>query len=204
MASPPAASSLTATNPLDAATARRRLIRQLQGAYSGELAAGFAYRGHWKSVRDASERDRIRRIEEEEWHHRALVRELLHTLDAKPNPLREAIFWTIGRVLGLACHVTGWFLPMYGAGKLERGNIVEYEEAALFAAACGQQAMIECILDMAEVEWEHELYFRERIMGHSLLRLFKLWDAPPVKTTIRERFELAAAVTPARETDGDR
>ncbi|HEX2835033.1 MAG TPA: hypothetical protein VHW00_18610 [Thermoanaerobaculia bacterium] len=180
---------VAADAPTDSVDARRRLIRQLQGAFSGELAAGFAYRGHWKSVKDESERTRIRQIESEEWHHREIVRGLLAELDAKGNPVREAIFWTIGRVLGLSCHLTGWFLPMYGAGKLERSNIVEYEVAATYADACGQQAMIDCILGMAEVEWEHERYFRERVAGHPWLRLFKLWDAPPVKTSIRTRFE---------------
>ena len=167
---------------------RRLLIRQLQGACSGELAAGFAYRGHWKSVRDAAERDRIRIIEEEEWHHRTLVRELLHQLGANAHPLREAIFWLIGKALGGLCHFSGWFLPMYGAGKLERGNIIEYEEAALYAAACGHEEMIDCLLTMAEVEWEHELYFRERVIGHRLLRFFPLWVPPPPKATIRSRF----------------
>ncbi|HEX7808922.1 MAG TPA: ferritin-like domain-containing protein [Thermoanaerobaculia bacterium] len=189
MASLPATTDSPHIRPLDSATARRKLIRQLQGAFSGELAAGFAYRGHWKSVRDEAERTRIREIEADEWHHRELVRGLLAELGAKPNRLRDAIFWTIGRVLGLSCHLSGWFLPMYGAGKLERGNIVEYEVAAVYAEACGQQAMIECIVTMAEVEWEHERYFRERVAGHPLLRIFKLWDAPPVKTSIRTRFE---------------
>lgn len=176
------------TRALDSADARRGLIRQLQGAFSGELAAGYAYRGHWKSVKNEAERARIREIEADEWHHRELVRGLLSELGAKASPLREVIFWIIGRGLGLACHVSGWFVPMYGAGKLERGNIVEYEEAAVYAAACGQESMIDCILAMAEVEWEHERYFRERILGHPMLRLFKLWDAPPVKANIRARF----------------
>lgn len=166
---------------------RALLIRQLQGAYSGELAAGYAYRGHWKSVRDAGERERIRIIEEEEWHHRELVRGLLEQLGAKPNPIREVIFWIIGRSLGFGCHLTGWFLPMYGAGKLERGNIVEYEDAAVYASRCGQEAMIDCLLTMAEVEWEHEKYFRSRIEGHPWTRIFKLWDAAPPKTTIRSK-----------------
>jgi demethoxyubiquinone hydroxylase (CLK1/Coq7/Cat5 family) len=43
-------------------TSRSRLIQILQLAYSGELAAGYAYRGHARSVSDASERDRIRQI----------------------------------------------------------------------------------------------------------------------------------------------
>lgn len=170
--------------PVDA---REKLIRQLQGACSGELAAGYAYRGHWKSVRDASERERIRVIESEEWHHRELVLGLLQQLGAKPNRLREAIFWSLGRTLGALCHVSGWFLPMYGAGKLERHNIVEYEEAAVYAAECGHPEMIECLLTMAEVEWEHERYFRERVAGHRLLRLIPLWDAPPPKSAIRAK-----------------
>jgi rubrerythrin len=165
--------------------ARHKLIRQLQGAFSGELAAGFAYRGHWKSVSDPAERERIRTIESEEWHHRELVRGLLRDLGAKPNRIREAIFWIIGRTLGALCPLSGWFLPMYGAGRLERGNIVEYEHAAVFAEQCGHPEMIECLLSMAEVEWEHELYFRGRILGHRWLRFFPLWDAPPPKKSIR-------------------
>lgn len=171
--------------PFPRLDARRKLIRQLQGACSGELAAGYAYRGHWKSVRDPGERERIRIIEDEEWHHRELVLGLLRELGAKPNPLREAIFWIIGRTLGALCPVSGWFLPMWGAGRLERGNIVEYEHAAVFAAQCGHEGMIDSLLTMAEVEWEHELYFRERILGHRWLRFFPLWEAPPPKESIR-------------------
>jgi rubrerythrin len=169
------------------------LVRQLRGAYSGELAAGFAYRGHWRSVRDASERERIRIIEAEEWHHRELVRGMLDALGAKPNRVREAYFWIIGRALGLSCHVAGWFFPMYGAGKLERGNIVEYQEAALYASRCGHPEMIDCLLEMAEVEWEHENYFRSRIAGHPWTRLFRVWEAVPPKTSIRDKFRSAAA-----------
>jgi hypothetical protein len=55
---------------------RAQLITTLQMAYSGELAAGYAYRGHWHSVSDAEERDRIKIIEDEEWHHRRLVGEM--------------------------------------------------------------------------------------------------------------------------------
>jgi rubrerythrin len=165
--------------------ARALLIRQLQGAYSGELAAGYAYRGHWKSVRDAGERERIRTIESEEWHHREIVRGLLERAGGKPNKLREAIFWTIGRTLGTACFVSGWFLPMYGAGRLERYNIVEYEDAAVYAAQCGHEEMIEPLLEMAEIEWEHEKYFRSRVENHPLLRIFKLWPPAPPKESIR-------------------
>lgn len=165
--------------------AKARLVRQLQGAYSGELAAGFAYRGHWRSVRDEAERERIRVIESEEWHHRELVGGMLRALGAGPNRVREVVMFTIGRVLGAMCHVSGWFLPMYGAGRLERHNIVEYEEAARYARACGREELIDCLLSMAEVEWEHERYFREKAGSHRLARVIGLWDAAPPKTTIR-------------------
>lgn len=162
-----------------------RLIRQLRGAYSGELAAGYAYRGHWRSVRDAAERERIQIIEQEEWHHRELVGGLLAQLGAKPSRIREAIFFVIGKTIAAICHIGGRFIPMYGAGKLERSNIVEYEDAAKYAARCGHEEMIECLLVMAETEWEHERYFRECVAGHPLLRVFKLWEPAPPKEMIR-------------------
>ena len=65
------------------------LIGILQLAYSGELAAAYAYRGHWKSVSDPEERRRIEEIENEEWHHRKLVGEMLFSLNAGPSQSRE-------------------------------------------------------------------------------------------------------------------
>ena len=173
-------------------SARAKLIRQLQCAYSGELAAAFAYRGHWHSVRDPRERERIRQIESEEWHHRRLVGGLLEQLGARPLRRREAIFWCIGNFIAAFCHVGGWFAPMWGAGRLERHNIIEYEDAAMFAAACGRDEMIDCLLSMPEVEWEHERYFREKAAGHPLAKLLRIWDAPPAKEMIRARRATAA------------
>jgi hypothetical protein len=170
----------------------RALVHTLQNAASGELAAGFAYRGHWHSVRETADRERIHQIEDEEWHHRALVIGLLRDLGARPRRLREAVFWTIGRVLGAACHISGWFFPMYGAGRLERRNIVEYEDAARFALACGHPEMLDCLLGMAEVEWEHEKYFREKVTGHPWTRMFKVWKPAPPKEAIRAAFGRAA------------
>jgi demethoxyubiquinone hydroxylase (CLK1/Coq7/Cat5 family) len=171
---------------------RDLLIRQLRGAYSGELAAGYAYRGHWHSVRDAAERERIRIIEQEEWHHRELVGGLLAQLGAKPSRVREVIFFVIGKTIAGLCHIGGRFIPMYGAGKLERHNIVEYEDAARYASHCGQEEMIECLLAMAETEWEHEQYFRTCVAGHPLLRVLKLWEPPPPKERIRAKMGRAA------------
>jgi rubrerythrin len=165
-----------------------KLIGVLQLAYSGELAAGYAYRGHWHSVADMDERDRIQVIENEEWHHRELVGEMLKTLGAGPNRVREIRATIIGRVLGVLCHLSGWLVPMYGAGKLESKNIVEYETAARYARACGHTELTDCLLTMAEVEWEHEHYFRTRVLQHRWAARLSIWPKPPPKENIRSSF----------------
>src|SRR5687767_3629916 len=144
---------------------RKQLIRILQNAYSGEIAAAYAYRGHWKSLRESPERTNIRKIEAEEWHHRERVGRWLATLNARPRRLREAVFWTIGRTLGLSCHISGWFMPMYFAGRLESGNVIEYEDAAALAKELDMQECVDDLLDMARVELEHEVFFRQMVTG---------------------------------------
>ena len=96
---------------MDADADKQKLIATLQLAYSGERAAGYAYNGHWKSVSDREERERIRKIEDEEWHHRRLVGELLAGLGAGPKAWREVRAAIVGRVLGFLCHVSPWFSP---------------------------------------------------------------------------------------------
>ena len=172
--------------PSDKLNHRAKLIAILQMAYSGELAAGYAYRGHGHSVSDAAEKARIKTIEDEEWHHRKLVGEMLTNLGAGPNKVREIRAAVVGRVLGLMCHLSGWFAPMYGAGRLESRNIVEYETAARHALGCGREDLIDCLLTMAEVEWDHEHYFRSCVLSHRWSKRFSIWPEPPPKETIRE------------------
>src|SRR5687768_6323745 len=165
-----------------------KLINILQLAYSGELAAAYAYRGHWHSVRDTDERARIEQIENEEWHHRRLVGEMLEKLGAQPDQRRERRALIIGRTLGFLCHLSGWLAPMYGAGRLESRNIREYETAARYARDCGRDEFVDCLLTMAEVEWEHEKYFRSRVLIHLLGKRLPIWPEPPGKERIRETF----------------
>jgi hypothetical protein len=176
---------------------RARLIRQLQAAYSGELAAAYAYRGHWRSVRDAGQRARIRQIEEEEWHHRRLVGQMLRDLGGAPRLWREVRAFIVGRMLGVLCRVAGWFLPMYGAGRLESRNVEEYAAAARVAVACDRGDLVDCLLTMAEVEWDHEAYFRSRVKGHAGLRLFELWPAIAPRASIRAAHAAQQAPQPA-------
>lgn len=154
--------------------ARASLGRILQNAHAGEIAAAFAYRGHWKSVRSAQERERIRQIEEEEWDHRSRVRFWMEDLNIRPRRMRELVFWTIGRVLGVLCFVSGRFLPMYFAGRLESQNTAEYIEAAEFASVLGMEACVADLMHMSEKEREHEEYFREIVKGHWLLPTARL------------------------------
>jgi hypothetical protein len=174
--------------------AQRQLVALLQLAYSGELAAALAYRGHWKSVSRPSDRERIHKIEREELHHRALIAGMLRDLGESPQRSREARSWLIGQSLGLLCHVSGWLMPMYGAGKLESRNVREYEAAARYAWFCGRREWVDCILTMAEVEWDHEAYFRANVVVHPLGRHVPIWTAPPPKEHIRASFELDVSV----------
>ena len=100
----------------------------------------------------------------------------------------------VGRAISTFCLIGGWFFPMYGAGKLESQNIREYEHAARLALVAGLPWVDE-LLHLAEVEWDHELYFRERASSHFLWRVTPHWPVPPPRASIRERFDAWAAGT---------
>jgi demethoxyubiquinone hydroxylase (CLK1/Coq7/Cat5 family) len=159
-------------------SSRDALVGILQNAYSGELAAAYAYRGHWKSLKNADEIRSIQKIEDEEWRHRQKVGELLTALGAQPKKLKEIKMWLIGRSIGLLCHLIGWFLPMYFAGRLESQNIKEYADAAFHASELGLSEYGSELLVMSAVEKEHEIFFFTVVAGHRLLpfmRLFFHW-----------------------------
>lgn len=156
-------------------TVKANLIRILQNAHAGECAAAFAYRGHWKSVKNKEQKEQIKQIEAEEWAHREYVFIWLKKLDAKPRRLLEAIFWTIGRTIGIACFFSGWFFPMYFAGRLESQNVQEYVEAAEFAKELGLDTFVAQLLEMSAVEQKHEEFFKELIQNHILLRPTKFF-----------------------------
>src|SRR5690242_2634463 len=109
---------------------RARLIALLQAAHAGERAAALAYRGHWRATADPAERAAIRRIEDDEWDHRAALRTMLGRLRARPLFWRELRARVIGSLLGALCHLTGRWLPLWAAGRLESRNVGEYERAA--------------------------------------------------------------------------
>lgn len=166
------------SSEMSAPSPRAALVRLLQLAYSGERAAAHAYHGHSASVRNPAVRDHIAKIEAEELHHRELVGGMLAALGEGPDPRRERRSNRVGRVLSALCHVSGYLIPMYGAGALESRNVKEYDDAAAYAVACGHPEFIDCLKDMADVEAEHEAYFRERVEGHWLGRHLPMWRRP--------------------------
>jgi demethoxyubiquinone hydroxylase (CLK1/Coq7/Cat5 family) len=158
---------------------RRKLVRLLRLAYSGEKAAAYAYAGHWRAVKNPAERAKIQKIERDEWEHRAQVKRMLDELGEKPNPLRELMMATIGRSVAISCFLIGWFLPMYFAGKLEHANVDEYDGAAIYAGNLGLLEFVPELHQMTNTEREHEYFFSKAIENHPLLPLMKVlfrWD----------------------------
>jgi hypothetical protein len=96
---------------------------------------------------------------------------MLNSLGSNPSKFLEAKLWMIGRTIGLACHFIGWFLPMYFAGRLESGNVIEYQVASTHAAALGLRQFEAELLVIAAVEKEHEQFFLTIINGHRWLPL---------------------------------
>jgi demethoxyubiquinone hydroxylase (CLK1/Coq7/Cat5 family) len=175
----------------------KQLIRILRAAHAGEHAAALAYYGHARSVKKPEEKQAIQRIGEEEIAHRRRVGEMLASLHAKPAGWREVIFAGIGHTLSMLCAFTGWFCPMYGAGWIERRNIQEYIDAAQNALAAGHVSFAQELARMAQVEWDHEQYFRSCVERHWLSRWIPLWSMPAKRNDLVP--ELTNPITTAVE-----
>ncbi|MBI3633803.1 MAG: ferritin-like domain-containing protein [Candidatus Vogelbacteria bacterium] len=160
--------------------ARKSLINLLKMAHSGELAAILAYEGHALAVFDEQEKRDIRKIQNEEVVHRNKVKQILGKLGESPSLVREMYMWLIGSVVGLVCLLTkylptSWFFAMYGAGKLEANNILEYSHAAQFAVKAGLPQLVPELMEMSAVEAQHEEYFHKKTASHFLGGYIPLW-----------------------------
>jgi demethoxyubiquinone hydroxylase (CLK1/Coq7/Cat5 family) len=155
---------------IDEEPIRSRLVRILQDAHAGELAAALAYRGHWRSLRSEAERREVHRIEDAEWHHREQVRVMLGELGSAPRRRRELAMGFLGRFFGALCFVGGWFGPMYAAGRLEAQNVGQYAVAREAALALGLDTFIDRLEAMVVEEDRHERWFGDRVRDHWMLR----------------------------------
>ena len=189
--------SAAPTSPEDA---RRDLVLLLQLAHSGELGAIRAYLGHRATLVDPLERAQLGVVTRDEIRHRHCIAAMLARLGSAPDPRRERKMELVGRLIALSCVIGGWFVPMYGAGRLERSNVGEYEHAARLAVVAGLPVLTGALLDMAEVEWDHELWFRERAASHPGWRVFPHWAPLPPRAEIRASFA-AFLADPSRRAE---
>jgi len=145
----------------------------LQRAYSAEKAAAFAYQGHAASVKNPDEKKAIHQIELDEWEHR---KEVLHIMKETGVPVSkwfEFRFHIIGKTLSLSCHVIGWFMPFFFAGRLESGNVCEYFRMKQYFNNLGIHQYDKILYAMGMKEKEHEIYFLEKIKSNRLLPFFE-------------------------------
>lgn len=145
----------------------------LQQAYSAEKAAAFAYQGHAAAVSDPKEKVAIRQIEIDEWNHRKEVLKIMELYSIPVSKFYEIKFHIIGKMISWSCHVIGWFMPFYFAGRLESGNVCEYFRMKQYFNALGIHEHDNILYEMGLKEKEHEIYFGEKIKTYKLLPLFE-------------------------------
>jgi hypothetical protein len=151
------------------------LVDLLKRAYSAEKAAAFAYQGHASSIKDPEQKKAIRQIEIDEWNHRSEVREIMNQYNVPISKWYELRFHIIGKSISYACHIIGWFMPFYFAGKLESGNVCEYFRMKQYFNSLGITQHDHTLYEMGIKEKEHEVYFLEKIKTNRLLPFFQKW-----------------------------
>ncbi len=149
------------------------LVDLLQRAYSAEKAAAYAYIGHAASLGDPVAKATVKTIEDDEWDHRAHVLDLLRRYDVPVSHWYELKYAVIGRCIGASCHVIGWFMPIFFAGKLESGNVCEYFVMMHYFHSLGIRDHDAVLYEMGMKEKEHEVYFLGQIQGSRVLPFFE-------------------------------
>lgn len=149
------------------------LAKLLQRAYSAERAASFAYIGHAASLNDPAARAAVKQIEDDEWSHRQHVLEIMRRYDVPVSRWFEVKYWWIGKVISGSCHVIGWFMPYFFAGKLESGNVCEYFVMMHYFHALGIRDHDAVLCEVGFKEKEHEVYFLAQIDKSRWLPFFE-------------------------------
>jgi rubrerythrin len=173
----PALSPYTSTvkqqPPVEKRLDHPQLRKLLQKAYSAEKAAAYAYQGHAASVKDPMEKAAIRQIEEDEWNHRKEVLAIMNHYNIPVLRWYEIRFALVGRTISASCHVIGWFMPLFFAGKLESGNVCEYFRMKQYFNAIAIHDWDHILYEMGIKEKEHEVYFLEKIKQSRFLPFFE-------------------------------
>jgi hypothetical protein len=151
----------------------KKLKDLLQRAYSAEKAAAFAYIGHAGSLKNLSEKAAVKQIEADEWHHRKTVLAIMQQYQIPVSKYYEFKYHIIGKTIGYACYVIGWFMPYFFAGKLESGNVCEYFKMMQYFYEINITQHNEVLYEMGIKEKEHEIYFLAQIKNKKLLPFFE-------------------------------
>ena len=149
------------------------LVELLQRAYSAERAAALAYVGHANSLNDPAAISAVHQIERDEWNHRQNVLNLLERYRIPVSRYYEVKFLVIGRIIGMSCHVIGWFMPFFFAGRLESGNVCEYFVMMHYFHQLGIRTHDVLLYEMGIKEKEHEVYFLNQIRNSRWLPVFE-------------------------------
>ena len=149
------------------------LVDLLKQAYSVEKAAAFAYQGHAAAVKNGEEKKAIRQIEIDEWNHREEVLAIMKQYNVPISKYYEFRFHVVGKIISFSCHVIGWFMPFYFAGRLESGNVCEYFRMKQFFNSLGIKEHDTILYEMGIKEKEHEVYFLNQIKDNKLLPFFE-------------------------------
>lgn len=139
----------------------KKLIRMLKFAHAAEIAAYHAYEGHWRSVSNQTEQKYIQSIQLDELKHIYTVEKMLAGLKSEPNKTLDYFGKIVGELIGFACYYTGWRLPMWVAGVMEKIGTASYKDIAMEACEQERYLMASTLMEMARVEWEHEQYFEK-------------------------------------------
>lgn len=149
------------------------LVRLLQKAYSAERAAAFAYVGHASSLKDPAAKAAVKQIENDEWDHRRHVLAIMRQYGIPVSRVLEMRFYLIGKLISASCHVIGWFMPYFFAGRLESGNVCEYFVMMHYFHALGIREHDKILYEMGIKEKEHEVYFLAQIEKSRVLPYFE-------------------------------
>lgn len=139
----------------------KSLKSSLQFAHAAEIAAFYAYDGHWRSVSNPDQQDQIRKIQKEEAEHVRTIKAMLIQLKSEPNKKYDRIGIFVGKCIWHACFIFGWKSAMVIAGLMEKIGTRSYRDIAELADKEGQPEMSAKLLEMAKNEEEHEKYFNE-------------------------------------------
>jgi hypothetical protein len=85
----------------------------------------------------------------------------------------EVKFHLIGKIISASCHVIGWFMPYFFAGKLESGNVCEYFVMMRYFHSLGIREHDEILYEMGMKEKDHEIFFLSQIQASKLLPIFE-------------------------------